>query len=61
MSEFFLRGTEPTELPELDAGVEGDAGEMIEELDAGVAALPTVGPDAALPSLPPPATTVPLF
>jgi penicillin-binding protein 1A len=58
ISEFFLRGTEPTEVVVVDAGV--DVG--VEEGDAEVPEVPSVERDAStLPALPAPDTPVPLF
>lgn len=60
ISEFFLAGTEPTEVAELDAGAEGGA--LAEGLDGGVPVVPSMDRDAGtLPALPPPDTPVPLF
>ena len=63
IDEVFLRGTEPTEVAELDAGVDGevpDAGAT--GPDAGLPEIPAIEPDAStLPALPPPDTPVPLF
>jgi penicillin-binding protein 1A len=59
ISEFFLTGSEPTEVAELDAGVDG--GELPESPD-GIPEVPSMERDAAtLPALPPPETPVPLF
>ncbi len=61
MPEFFLPGSEPTELAPLDAGVEaGDASDS--SYDAGTSSVGSAERDAsALPSLPAPEAPVPLF
>jgi len=62
IDEVFLRGTEPTETVEPDAGADAgdDAGGGA--VDAGIPEIPPLQQDAAtLPALPPPDTPVPLF
>jgi penicillin-binding protein 1A len=60
MEEFFLRGTEPTEVAELDAGVDGGDADIVTE-DGGVT-MPQLDKDAeTLPALPQPEDPVPLF
>ncbi|MFW5739833.1 MAG: penicillin-binding protein 1A [Myxococcota bacterium] len=65
MSEFFLAGTEPTDVAVPDAGVEGgvEGGvDVVEAADAGIPVVPSMERDAGtLPALPPPDTPVPLF